>query len=135
MSCNAPRSRASEPARHRSVLVVEDSEFLGAFLLELVSSFPAVGFSRLVATLGQARHALARFTPDLVLLDLNLPDGSGLGLLREIKETFPSVAVVVLSSDVGPENRRECLSAGASAVLDKAADLPPLADVLERILA
>ena len=135
MSCNAPRSRAPEPARHRSVLVVEDSEFLGAFLLELVSSFPAVGFSRLVATLAQARHALERFTPDLVLLDLSLPDGSGLDLLRELKDASPSTAIVALTSGLRAEERSECLSAGASAVLDKAADLPPLADVLERLLS
>ena len=135
MSCNAPRSHAPEPTRHRSVLVVEDSEFLGAFLLELVASFPAVGFSRLVATLEQARHSLGRFTPDLVLLDLNLPDGPGLDLLRELKNDFPSTVVVALTSDLKPEERAACLSAGASAVLDKASDLPPLADVLERLLS
>jgi CheY-like chemotaxis protein len=135
MSCNAPRPRAPEPVRHRSVLVVEDSEFLGAFLLELVSSFPAVAFSRLVATVAQARHALSRFTPDVVLLDLHLPEGGGLPFLRELKKTLPESVVVALSSDLRPESRRECLAAGASAVLDKSADLPPLADVLERLLS
>jgi DNA-binding NarL/FixJ family response regulator len=115
--------------------VVEDSEYLGAFLLELVSSFPGVAVTRLVSTLAQARHALLRFTPDVVLLDLHLPDGYGLELLRELQQKLPRSAVVVLSADIRPESRRDCLAAGASAVLDKAADLPPLADVLERLLS
>src|SRR5262249_56189365 len=61
----------------------------------------------------EARVAIERDMPDLAFLDLKLPDGSGLDLLREIKRLQPEVVVVLMTAFGELETAVEAMSAGA----------------------
>ena len=78
----------------KTVLCVEDNiqvQLLNKPLLE------AKGFAvRLAMTLAEARVALKQRTPDLIILDIRLPDGSGLDFLSELR-TKSNVPVIVLT--------------------------------------
>ncbi len=78
----------------------------------------------IAATLAEARAALAR-RPDyeLVLSDVNLPDGSGLELLAEIRERGLPLAVVILTGNGDEETAVAALKGGANDYLAKDADL------------
>jgi two-component system NarL family response regulator len=94
----APSAPASErePAELR-VLLVEDDVLLGTLLQELLSRQPDV---RLVGTATSAEEALAvagAEHPDLVLLDIGLPDRSGLELLVDLVEASPTARVLMLT--------------------------------------
>ena len=118
----------------RSVLVVEDSAHLAAFLVELVAGLTGIDFPQHAASLAGARRIFASEAPGLVILDIGLPDGSGLDLLAEIKALEPDTVVIVLSADATAENRAFARVAGAAAFLDKGHDLPTLARLLHRLL-
>ena len=80
----------------RRVLVVEDNEALARGLSR---SLEAAGFGAEVAPDGEAaRRALAREEPDLVVLDLMLPDGDGLEVLRDLRAGGSNVPVLILSA-------------------------------------
>lgn len=99
------------------LLLVEDEAAL-ARGLEL--NFDLEGWETVgAATLAQARAALRARRPDLVLLDLNLPDGDGLELLREWKDRDPSLAVLVLTARAADEDRIAGLSRGADDYVTK----------------
>ena len=70
-----------------------------------------------------ARLAMHRIeeNPDieLILLDLNLPDGSGLELLRALRERYPAISVVVLSASDERENVAKALDLGALGFIPK----------------
>ena len=87
----------------------------------------------LSATLGQTGLAMARtLRPDLILLDLNLPDMSGLALLCQLR-TEPltkKVPVLVLSAEAHQQKIDECIEAGASKYIVKPYDLFGLLDVI-----
>ncbi|GAB4249454.1 MULTISPECIES: response regulator [Deferrisoma] len=110
----------------RWILYVEDEPGL-LRLAEAV--FRKLGFPGRVegaATLGEARAALARVRgggdpPSLVVTDVGLPDGSGLDLVREVKEdpVFRPVPVVVLSGSATPETVTEAYALGANAFFSK----------------
>jgi len=60
---------------------------------------------------------------ELVIVDLFLREGSGLGVIAETKERQPDVPVVVLTNYATPDMRRRCLELGADAFFDKSSQL------------
>jgi PAS domain S-box-containing protein len=73
--------------------------------------------------------------PDLILLDLHLPDGSGLEVLKALKgnEATADIQVVILSADAGQEQIRRMLAAGAAQYLTKPLDLTEVLAVLDAV--
>jgi len=77
-------------------------------------------------TLDSARDFLAVQAYDAMILDLNLPDGNGMGLLREVRRAAQSVPVLILSVNHGIETRLEGFDAGADDYLFKPFDMREL---------
>ncbi len=103
--------------RSELVLVVEDEIGLQVSLADLLR---LDGHSvEVAASLAEARAVLARASIGLVLLDLSLPDGSGLDLLAEIDKEPLAPAVVVLTADVGVDSAVQAIRRGASDYLTK----------------
>ena len=93
---NAVSPRLCVPSLARRVLVVDDDASVRRALLRLLT---VGGFQTLVAaTFAGACEQLA-FQPDVVLTDLMLPDGSGLELIRRIRERDETAVVAVLTAD------------------------------------
>jgi CheY-like chemotaxis protein len=86
---------------------------------------------------GVARLKVRGKTPDLVLLDLNLPDGSGLDVLRQMKELLGKdmPPVVVVSATIKPEEKAGCYREGATCFLPKPYDEELLNGVLMQLRA
>ncbi len=75
-----------------------------------------VGFSR------NGKGALlemAKNPPDMVILDLLLPDMDGLDLVRKIKERYVTTTIIVLSDTLTNDSRKECKKLGVEAIFDK----------------
>jgi two-component system response regulator PilR (NtrC family) len=77
-------------------------------------------------SLEQARAALQKEEPDLILCDLMLPDGSGIDLLREAKAQNPSIAVVMITAHTSTKTAVEALKAGAFDYIAKPFDIEEL---------
>jgi CheY-like chemotaxis protein len=84
-----------------------------------------------VATLNEARQRLIAGSLDLVLLDLNLPDGNGLELIEETHKLCPGLPIVVLSST---ELSTEQLSRVEAALAKSRTEAPDFLDILARLL-
>ncbi len=114
-------------------LIVEDDP---NSLSGLSAILAADGFSvDTAATLADARAALARFIPDVVLVDLNLPDGSGLELLQHLPTQPPGGAlpVIVMTGNATVESAIEALRHGIWDYLLKPVNIPRLRSLLARI--
>ena len=114
-----------------TILLVEDED-LNRTLVKAVlarAQIAAVRDAEVLdaPTLAAARERLATGRVDLVLLDMNLPDGNGLVLARELAGgERPGPAVVAVTASVLPQDRAAALEAGCDGFLDKpyaAADL------------
>jgi two-component system OmpR family response regulator len=106
------------------VLLVEDDRVLGDAVREHVAaSGHGVDWMRRIE---ESRDALATVTYDLVLLDLNLPDGRGLDLLRELRRRGSKVPVIILTAMDQIAARIEGLNSGADDYLVKPFDLSEL---------
>src|SRR5438132_12068616 len=112
-------------------LLVDDDVSFQAALAELVR---AEGFSvETAASLGEARTYLSEHTPDLALVDLKLPDGSGLELLRE-SDSQVATEIVLITVNATVDPAVEALRRGASAYLTKPVDSPRLKSVLANVV-
>jgi two-component system, NtrC family, response regulator HydG len=114
-------------------LIVEDDP---NSLSGLSAILAADGFSvDTAATLADARAALARFIPDVVLVDLNLPDGGGLELLPHLPAQPPGGAlpVIVMTGNATVESAIEGLRHGIWDYLLKPVNIPRLRSLLARI--
>jgi PAS domain S-box-containing protein len=119
--------------RPLTILVVEDN-LANAQLIEAVAArhWPE---ARIVHAM-QARLGLdlaLRHSPDLVLLDLHLPDRDGDWVLRELGAPFPDLPVILLTADALAA-QADWTSRGAAAVLTKPIDVPSLLEVVELAL-
>ncbi len=93
------------------VLVVDDQDSIRHFVGK---AFEADGYTvQTTGSVRETRQALEAQMPDLVLLDLKLPDGSGLELLREIKRADPDVGVIFMTAFGDLESAVESMNAGA----------------------
>jgi DNA-binding response OmpR family regulator len=99
------------------ILLVEDDEDIGTELAEALNSH---GYcARLARSGGEALPAAASERPDLVLLDLGLPDTDGVGLCRRLRAAVPDAVIVVLTARTGELDVVVALDAGADDYLTK----------------
>ena len=111
------------------LLIVDDHDMSRSLLHAIIDrsrSTRLLGTRMTDATsLAEARAAVAAGPYDVVLLDVQLPDGSGLDLLHDLADSaFPRPVVIALTGGVLPHQRAAALDAGCDAFLDK----PFLAD-------
>lgn len=118
------------PSRRIRVLLVDDSPLIRLGLraaLEDRTDIEIVGEEGTAAT-GVA--AAERLKPDLVLLDLRLPDKPGFAACREISDRLPTVRVLILTSSTDERNVQQAISAGAYGYLLKDNDSATLATAI-----
>ncbi len=113
-----------------NLLIVDDEASLRDFLSIV---FEGEGWHVEAApSLGDARAALQRGEPDVVLCDLMLPDGSGIDLIREVKASLPSVAFVMITAHTSTKSAIDALKAGAIDYIAKPFDIEELKIVVRK---
>lgn len=115
------------PERRR-VLFVEDEPSLclsyGRFFADhYTMSFASSG--------AEALEALSRFVPDIIVLDLRLPDTDGVELMQKIRNRLPDVPVVITSAYVSMEPLMSVLNLGHSGYLVKPFELTALRQLID----
>ncbi len=115
-----------------SILIVDDSVFqrrvVGAPLR-------AGGFTVHEAVDGNdGLLKIKELHPDLILLDILMPEKDGLQVLKELHDTGNTIPVVMLTSDVQDSTRAECLSLGAQAFLNKPVKAEELIPVITSLI-
>ena len=111
-------------------LIVDDDVSFQSGLAEVVSR---EGFAPLMAgSLADARHELAQGLPEAVLIDLHLPDGSGMDLLEEL-EGNGSPEVILITGQASVETAVEALRRGAADYLTKPVDFARVKTVLANL--
>jgi two-component system response regulator AtoC len=123
--------RAQSGKLHRKVLIVDDEYLIRYSLQRLIER---EGFSVITADSGlQALQQFEQEKPDIVILDIRLPDANGLNLLKTIKEINPSVTVVMVTACPDIQSSVEAMKMGAFDYLDKPIDLDKLTNILNNL--
>jgi len=103
------------------LLLVDDHAVVRSGLRMLLSSDRDMEIVGEAGTAAEAMQAASEFTPDVILMDIGLPDKSGIEATRDLKRRFPRVAVVALTIHEDEEYFFKMLEAGASGYVPKRA--------------
>jgi two-component system response regulator DevR len=101
------------------LLVVDDHEVVRQGLVALLDRREGFEVVAQAGTVAEAVAAAARFEPDLVVMDVRLPDGSGIEACREIRAARPETRVIMLTSYPDEEAVLSAIIAGAAGYLLK----------------
>lgn len=110
-----------------TVLIVDDHELIRQGLRRAFEREPDLTVVADAGTAAQALELVAEHSPDIVVLDVRLPDGNGIDVARTIRASHPRTGIVILTMYAGDDPLFAALEAGASAFINKDA---PAAEVV-----
>lgn len=116
------------------VLVADDHSLFRQGLISLMTTRPDI--IQVVGEAGCGREVLAmamRLRPDVVLMDIYMPDGSGLEAARTLRKCLPNTAVIMLTSSELDEHLYEAVRLGVAGYLLKTLDADELFDLIEGV--
>jgi len=115
----------------KQLIIVEDDPITQAAYLEALEHVDA----HFVTTSSRAAQALMSIMePDLIFLDLGLPDGGGTTVINALNQTYPDrhIPVVVVSSSTNIKRHEEAIQAGAVAIITKPFEPQQIRDAVLR---
>jgi len=132
VSYDGDEARSGRPPVTR-VLIADDSE---AFLQRLVAMLTKLSEIEIVGqarTVQEASKAVRELRPDVVILDIRMPGGSGIDVLEGMKRELLSPVVIVLTNYAYSQYRKKCFETGARFFLDKSGEFEKVSEVLRSL--
>ncbi|MET7671339.1 response regulator transcription factor [Micromonospora luteifusca] len=117
------------------LLLAEDQGMMRNALGLLLNLEPDIDVVAETGTTAEAIDAALRLRPDIALLDIEMPDGSGLDTAATLRDELPDCRVLILTTFGRPGYLRRAMEAGASGFLVKDGPVEQLAAAIRRILA
>lgn len=117
---------------HIRLFIVEDSSAILERLMRSIADLPGVDVVGSALDVAPAIAGLEEKHPDALILDLQLPSGNGLEVLRAVRKSQPNIQVMVFTNFAEDAYRELAMKAGAQEFLDKNADFPRVREILAR---
>ncbi|HEY3504577.1 MAG TPA: response regulator transcription factor [Actinocatenispora sp.] len=110
-----------QPTGRTRILLVDDHDLIRKGLRHAFERDPNFEVAGEAGTAADGVRQAAALQPDVVIMDLRLPDGSGLSATRQLRKAHPTMGIVVLTMYAGDDQLFGALEAGASAFVPKSA--------------
>jgi DNA-binding NarL/FixJ family response regulator len=115
------------------VLIADDSEIVRERLAYLLGDVEGVEIVGQAEDAVEAGDLAGELKPDVAILDVRMPRGSGVDVLRAIKRDNPAATVIMLTNFVDPEARQLCMAQGADYFFDKSIEFEQAVAVLREL--
>jgi DNA-binding NarL/FixJ family response regulator len=116
----------------RTVYLVEDSPLVSERLLEMLDATPGARVVGVATGADEAMRDILAEHPDVVLLDIQLAQGSGFDVLRALSAQAPEIDVYMLSSSASDPYRHLAARLGARGFFDKATEFARVREAVAR---
>jgi two-component system response regulator DevR len=117
-----------------TVLIADDSDALVRRLVGLLADVDGLEVIGRAGTVPEASRAIRTLKPDVVILDVQMPGGSGIDVLEGLKLDCATPVVIVLTNHSGPQYRKRCLKSGARFFMDKSTEFERVGTVLNGLI-
>lgn len=115
------------------VVIVDDSVLVQERLTIMFAGLNGVEVVGTAQDAPEGTSVIRELNPDVVILDIKMPVGSGIDVLRDIKESNPLIKVVILTNYPYEQYRRKCMDLGAEYFFDKSSEFERIPEILEQL--
>jgi len=115
----------------RKILLVDDSKLSRMSMSKLLDGFDCIIME--ASDGNEALDMIKNSNPDLVFLDLLMPNLGGVGVLEKLKEYGVSIPVVIVSADIQNTTRNTCLKLGAMDFVNKPMELEKVKYIIDKV--
>ena len=115
------------------VFVLDDQEVVRSSLEKLLGEEPDIELSGLAANCRELMEMLEARTPDVIVLDINMPDRSGLEVLKDLRAAYPHIPVLLMSVYEEEQFAARSAEAGAAGYVSKKNVPAELARAIRRL--
>ena len=116
------------------VLIADDSEVFVQRLLRALGEISGIEIVARARTGAEALHALREMRPEVVILDIRMPEGSGIDVLKGMQRDKLTPITIVLTNFASSQYRKKCLQLGARFFFDKSGDFTQVSEVLSGLI-
>ena len=117
------------------VFIADDSKVLCERLIEMLSDVPGVEIIGHAQNVSESLAAIKKLNPDIVILDIRMPGGSGIDVLQAIKQDKKAPMVIMLTNYPYPQYRKKCLGLGADYFFDKSTEFEKVTELFKHLRA
>jgi len=126
-------SSMENPRGQLKVLIADDSMVVRERLATLLEDLPGVCIVAATGSLKETEGAIKLWRPDLVIVDLTMPDGNALDVIRQAQLEQAETDVLVMTNFPCPEYEQRALDLGARAFFDKSQEFMKVRTLVEQL--
>ena len=115
------------------VFVADDSTVLRERVIEMLSDLPGIEIVGYAQDVSETLTAIKKLNPDVVILDIRMPGGSGMDVLQDVKKDKQAPVVIILTNYPYPQYRKKCLGLGADYFFDKSTEFEKMTELFRQL--
>ncbi len=116
------------------VFIVDDSALVRERIMAMISEHPGIEIIGQAENAQEGINSIRKLKPDAVILDIRMPGGNGIEVLKNIKKNNSAPAVIILTNYHYPQYRKKCIEAGADFFFDKSTEFHKIIEVLKKLI-
>ncbi len=116
------------------VFIADDSEMVRERLKAMLSELTEIEIIGQAQDGIEATNSIRKLKPDVVILDIRMPGGSGIQVLQNIKKDKQAPIVIILTNYPYPQYRKKCMEVGADFFFDKSTEFEKIPEVLKSFI-
>lgn len=116
-------------------VIVDDSRILRKRIISLISDIPGIEIAGEAQNSNEAMKLFKKVKPEVVILDIRMPDGNGIELLKSISQKALPMTKIVLTNYPISQFKEKCMELGADYFFDKATEFEMVRETIEKIIS
>jgi DNA-binding NarL/FixJ family response regulator len=116
-----------------NILIADDSTEIRKRIIDMLSEWTDITVVGQAENVSEAIERIHELKPDIIILDISMPGGSGIDVLEKIERNDKIPVVIILTNYPFPQYQKRCLDAGADFFFDKSNEFERVIEVLGAI--